>query len=122
MPTILSIEDGPEMHMLYRVLLSRHNFKVVGALGGAEALSKIADVRPDVILLDLMLPDMSGWEVLRRIKDDDLIRAIPVIVVSALSRESERAHAAETGLVADFVAKPFTPQELVDSILRVLAE
>src|ERR1041385_2477760 len=80
---VVCIEDEPEMIDLVKLILSRKGFEVVGAMGGREGLEAIQAEKPDLVLLDLMMPDMDGWEVYQKIKANDATRHIPVIVVTA---------------------------------------
>ena len=109
---ILCIEDEPEMIDLIRLILGRRGFEVVGAAGGKEGLEKVRQEPPDLILLDLMMPDMDGWEVYQQIKADEKTKNIPVIVVTAKAQSIDKV----LGL---HIAKPFSPQELLASVDKV---
>ena len=80
---ILVIEDEAEMIDLTRIVLEREGFEVLGAVGGARGLELIKQEKPDLILLDLMMPDIGGWEVYRQVKADPALAEIPVIIVTA---------------------------------------
>lgn len=119
---VLCIEDDTEMIDLIRLILQRRGFEVQGAGGGKEALEILArDPLPDLILLDLMMPDIDGWEVYRRIKADKRLAHIPVIVVTARAQNIDRVLGMEIAKVDDYVTKPFSPQELLASVEKVLA-
>jgi DNA-binding response OmpR family regulator len=118
--TILCIEDEREMIELFKIILGRRGYRVSGALGGEEGLQRAEEIKPDLILLDLMMPDVDGWEVLQRMKADEKLQNIPVIIVTAKSQEIDRVLALHVAQVNDYVTKPFGPQELVDSVDRVL--
>jgi two-component system response regulator VicR len=118
---ILCVEDEPEMIDLIRLILGRRGFDVKGATGGLEGLRMIHKEKPDLILLDLMMPDMDGWEVYQQIKADEKTRDIPVIVVTAKAQSIDKVLGLHIAKVDDYIAKPFSPQELVDSIEKVLA-
>ena len=117
---ILCVEDEPEMIDLIRLILGRRGFDVKGATGGVEGLKMIRKESPDLILLDLMMPDMDGWEVYQQIKADEKTRSIPVIVVTAKAQSIDKVLGLHIAKVDDYIAKPFSPQELLDSIERVL--
>lgn len=117
---VICIEDEPDMIDLMRLLLTRKGFEFIGARGGAEGLRLIASQKPDLILLDLMMPDMDGWEVYRRLKTDEATAQIPVIVVTARARTQEQLEALREARVDDYIVKPFGPGQLVTSIQRVL--
>ncbi len=117
---ILCIEDEPEMIDLIRLILERRGFKVHGAAGGTEGIQKIRELRPDLVLLDLMMPDMDGWEVYQQMKADEATRHIPVIVVTAKAQSIDKVLGLHIAKVDDYIAKPFSPQELLASVEKVL--
>jgi two-component system, OmpR family, response regulator VicR len=117
---VLCIEDHPEMIELIRLILGREGFEVEGALGGREGLRAIKERPPDLILLDLMMPDVDGWEVYRQIKADEELRRIPVIAVTAKAQSIDRVLGLHIAGMDDFITKPFGPKELTASVQRVL--
>lgn len=117
---IVCIEDDAEMIELLRLMLSRQGYEVFGAVGGQVGLVEVDRLQPDVVLLDLMMPGMDGWEVYRRLKDNPATCNIPVIMLTAKAKNSERIKALREAQVDDFIAKPFSPNQLVDSIERAL--
>lgn len=119
MKCILCVEDEPEMIDLIRLILGRRGFEVKGANGGVEGLKMIREEKPDLVLLDLMMPDMDGWEVYQQIKADEKTRNIPVIVVTAKAQSIDRVLGLHIAKVDDYIAKPFQPQELLASVERV---
>jgi DNA-binding response OmpR family regulator len=116
---IICIEDEPEMIDLIRLILGRRGFNVVGAAGGKEGLEKVQAKPPDLILLDLMMPDMDGWEVYQQIKADEKTKNIPVIVVTAKAQSIDKVLGLHIAKVDDYIAKPFSPQELLASVDKV---
>lgn len=118
--TILCIEDEREMIDLFKIILGRRGYRVSGALGGEEGLQRAEELEPDLILLDLMMPGLDGWEVLQRMRANEKLQKIPVIIVTAKSQEIDRVLALHVAQVNDYVTKPFGPQELIDSVNRVL--
>ena len=121
MRKVVCIEDEVEMIELVKLILSRHKFEVVGAYGGQEGLNKIAEVQPDVVLLDLMMPEMDGWEVYQKMKASEDMNHIPVIVVTAKAQSIDRVLGLHIARVDDYITKPFGPSELLESIERVLS-
>jgi DNA-binding response OmpR family regulator len=119
--SILCIEDEPEMIDLIRLILTRRGFEVRGANGGKEGLEAIRAKRPDLILLDLMMPDMDGWEVYQQMKANEQMRDIPVIVVTAKAQSIDKVLGLHIAKVDDYIAKPFSPQELMSSVEKVLS-
>jgi two-component system, OmpR family, response regulator VicR len=118
---VVCIEDELEMIELVKLILSRHNFQVTGAVGGQQGLEKIADVKPDLVLLDLMMPEMDGWEVYQKMKASEEMQNIPVIVVTAKAQSIDRVLGLHIARVDDYITKPFGPQELLESVERVLS-
>jgi DNA-binding response OmpR family regulator len=118
--TVVCIEDELEMIELVRLILGRHNFQVIGAVGGQQGLNKIEEVNPDLVLLDLMMPEMDGWEVYQKMKASETMRNIPVIVVTAKAQSIDRVLGLHIARVDDYITKPFGPQELLESVERVL--
>jgi DNA-binding response OmpR family regulator len=118
---ILCIDDEKEIIDLIRLILARKGYEVAGAIGGEEGLAKARSWKPDLVLLDLMMPDMDGWEVFHRIRADAALAEIPVIVVTARAQSIDRVLGLHVARVDDYISKPFTPQDLVESVERVLA-
>ena len=117
---ILCIEDEFEMIELIRMVLDREGFEVAGAMGGEQGLSMIKEFKPDLILLDLMMPGTDGWEVYRQMRADKTLTDIPVIIVTAKAQSIDRVLGLQVAKVADYITKPFGPKELVASVQRVL--
>jgi two-component system, OmpR family, response regulator VicR len=117
---VVCIEDELEMIELVKLILGRSKFDVTGAVGGHEGLRKIAEVKPDLVLLDLMMPEMDGWEVYQKMKASEEMRDIPVIVVTAKAQSIDRVLGLHIARVDDYITKPFGPQELLDSVERII--
>lgn len=117
---ILVIEDEAEMIDLTRIVLEREGYEVIGAVGGARGLELIKAEKPDLVLLDLMMPDIGGWEVYRQVKADPELAHIPVIVVTAKAQSIDKVLGLQVAKVDDYITKPFGPKELVASVQRVL--
>jgi len=118
---IVCIEDHPEMIDLIRLILERRGFEVEGAIGGKEGLEVVRRNPPDLVLLDLMMPEMDGWEVWRVMKGSDDLKKIPVIVVTAKAQEIDIILGKQIAGVDDYITKPFGPKDLVASVERLLA-
>ena len=118
--TVVCIEDEPGVIELIRLILERRGLKVVGAVSGAEGLEVVRQVKPSLVLLDLMMPGMDGWEVYRRMKADAMMKTIPVIIVTAKAEGIDEVLAKHIAKVDDYIKKPFSLQELLQSIERVL--
>ena len=119
---ILCIEDEAEMIELMRLILTRKGYQVSGAAGGQEGLDKVFSEMPDLVLLDLMMPDMGGWEVYQQMKANGKAKDIPVIIVTAKAQSIDKVLGLYIAKVDDYIAKPFSPSELVESVERVLAK
>jgi len=117
---ILCIEDEPEMIDLIRLILERKDFEVIGAVGGQEGLDAVRREKPDLVLLDLMMPDVDGWEVYRQMKADEELKKISVIVVTAKAQSIDKVLGLHIAKVDDYVTKPFGPGDLLESVNRVL--
>ena len=117
---VVCIEDEPEMIDLVKLILGRKGFDLVGAVGGREGLETVRRLKPDLVLLDLMMPDMDGWEVYQQMKADDELKDVPVIVVTAKAQSIDKVLGLHIAKVDDYVTKPFGPQELLQSVNKVL--
>mgnify|MGYP001049663498 FL=1 len=117
---VVCIEDEPEMIDLVKLILRRADFEFVGAVGGREGLDAVRRLKPDLVLLDLMMPDVDGWEVYRQMKADDELSEIPVIVITAKAQSIDRVLGLHIAKVDDYITKPFGPQELLESVNGIL--
>jgi two-component system cell cycle response regulator DivK len=117
---ILVVEDQPDNRQIIRDMLAPTDYEITEAENGEQALTAIAKQRPDLILMDIQLPIMDGYEATRRIKADASLRAIPIIAVTsyALSGEGQKARAAGCD---DYVPKPFSPRQLLAKIRQYLS-
>ena len=113
---ILVVDDEERMIRFIRMNLEHDGFQVAEALNGKQAIQKIRDVNPDVILLDVMMPDIDGFEVLETIRE---FSNVPVIMLTAKGEEDDRVRGLELG-ADDYVIKPFSPRELVSRVKAVL--
>lgn len=119
MPRILIVEDEQDLANLLHYNLSAAGFECEIAATGAGALSKVRTLKPGLVLLDIMLPDVPGTEVLRLIKEDPALRQTLVVIVTAKGQESDRVQGLELG-ADDYVVKPFSVRELVLRVKAVL--
>jgi two-component system response regulator VicR len=119
---VVCIEDEPEMIDLVRLILGRKGFNVIGANGGIEGLETVRREQPDLVLLDLMMPDMDGWEVYQQMKADKVLREIPVVVVTAKAQSIDKVLGLHIAKVDDYITKPFGPQELLESVEKIIGE
>jgi DNA-binding response OmpR family regulator len=119
---IVCVEDEPEMIDLIKLILTRKGYEVHGANGGAKGLELIREQTPDLVLLDLMMPEMDGWQVYQQLKNDENTKDIPVIVVTAKAQNIDKVLGLQIAKVDDYISKPFSLQELVDRVEAVLAK
>jgi len=119
---VVCIEDEPEMIDLVRLILGRKGFNVIGANGGIEGLETVRRELPDLVLLDLMMPDMDGWEVYQQMKADEGLREIPVVVVTAKAQSIDKVLGLHIAKVDDYITKPFGPQELLESVEKIIGD
>lgn len=118
---IIYFEDDKDMVELVRIILGREGYQVEGIAEGQAGIKAVQQNSPDVILLDLMLPDMDGWEIFRQLKHDESTADIPVIVITAKAQSIDKVLGLEIAKVDDYISKPFRPSELVDRVEEVLA-
>ncbi len=118
---VVYVEDHADMIDLVKLILEPQGFEVIGAIGGREGLETIQREVPDLVLLDLMMPDMDGWEVHRRMKADERLRKIPVIVVTAKDKPIDQVLGLHVAKVDAYLVKAdFGPKELLETVERVL--
>src|SRR5207302_2144096 len=116
---VLVVDDEDDIRELCRVNLEFEGFEVLDAANGPTGLEQAVRHRLDVIFLDLMMPEMDGWEVLRRLKEDDATADIPVVLLTARTGEDDQMRGWEEGIL-EFVSKPFNPLSLVELAKRAL--
>jgi DNA-binding response OmpR family regulator len=105
---------------LVKVVLSRGNFELIGVTEGREGLDTVRAVKPDLVLLDLMLPDMGGWAIYQQMKREEALKNIPVIVVTAQDAPIDRLLGEHIAMVQVYITKPFSPMQLLSSVKEVL--
>lgn len=113
------VDDEPGVVKMIRYLLEKNAYAVVSATEGEEGLKLALEEKPDLILMDIMMPTLDGNEVMKRLKTDGNTKAIPIIMLSALGQEGDVAKSLELGAV-DYVVKPFHPQELLERLKKIL--
>src|SRR2546425_1353212 len=116
---VLLVEDEQDVAELIRYNLVKEGYDVVVTANGADALRLARERQPDVVLLDIMVPQLNGWEVCRRLKKDPELSAIPVIMVTGRVEEGDKVLGFEVG-ADDYVTKPFSPRELIARIRAVV--
>lgn len=119
---VVYFEDESDMVELVRIILGREGYHVEGVREGQLGLQAIKEELPDIILLDLMMPDMDGWEIFQQIKNDEATMNIPIIVITAKAQTVDKVLGLEIAKVDDYISKPFRPHELVERVEKVLSE
>jgi DNA-binding response OmpR family regulator len=118
-PLVLVADDDRDILQLVSFRLERADYEVVQANDGEEALRLVKELRPDLAVLDLMMPKLNGYEVTREIRRDEETKAIPVILLTARVQEADVARGFEAG-ADDYLKKPFSPQELRARVQAIL--
>ncbi len=121
MKRILVVDDEPDIVALIRLKLMREGFEVLEAHNGEAAIKMVASSKPDLIILDVMMPGMSGWEVNEKLKANPEYWDIPVIMLTALNEFDEQLKSFQAE-VRDYITKPFNFDEFIKSVKRVLSE
>jgi DNA-binding response OmpR family regulator len=116
---VLVIDDEDDIRELCRVNLEFEGFQVFDARNGPAGLTVAAREHPDVIFLDLMMPEMDGWEVLCRLKEDDATAHVPVVMLTARTGEDDQMRGWQEGIL-EYVSKPFNPLSLVEWAKRAM--
>jgi DNA-binding response OmpR family regulator len=120
-PRILIVDDDPVIVRLLQINFRLEGYEVDAASRGEEALRMVQEHRPDVVVLDVMMPGLDGWEVCRQLKANPEVRHVPVIFLSARAQDEDRQRGYSLG-VDEYVTKPFDPAHLVEIVDRALAK
>jgi len=120
MKTILLIEDDPFLVEIYSTKLKEVGFSVIIAVDGEEGLKKMKKKTPELLLLDIVLPNLNGWEILRDIKKDDKLSNLKVVILSNLGEKEEIEKGLKLGAVRYLVKAHYTPSEVVEEIKKIL--
>ena len=116
---ILVVDDEPDLIKTVRLRLEKRGYAVISAADGQEALEKARSEKPDLIILDLMLPKLSGYQVCRMLKFDEQYKNIPIIIFTARAQEQDKKTSLEVGADA-YLSKPFEPEVLLDKVDSLL--
>jgi DNA-binding response OmpR family regulator len=117
---ILVVDDGPDVIATLRRILEFHNYFVVSAFDGMEAVEKVKSEKPDLIILDAMLPRMSGWKVCKKLREEEETRRIPIIMLTARDSSIDKARGLQIYKVDAYITKPFSVPVLLKKIEGVL--
>lgn len=119
---ILCIDDEVDTLDLLRLVLERRGFEVLTASDGEQGLKMLVEERPDVLLLDIMMPDPDGWQIFHTMKKTPSMANIPVIMVTARAQSIEQVLGLHVGKVDGYITKPFLPGDLFEAIKKTLGE
>ncbi len=117
---VLVVDDEPDVLLLCRVNLEFEGYEVIEAADGEQALERIREDRPDVVLLDVMMPRKDGWQVLTEVKEDPELRDIPIVMLTAKVQDQDQIRGWSAG-AADYITKPFSPLALSQVLQDVLS-
>ena len=118
---LLIVDDDEKVVKMLEFLLSAKGFVVKSAINGLEAFEMLKEKKPDVILLDILMPEMDGFEFMRKIKADHLMKEVPVIVLTAVGYDGSKSQLLSLG-ASDYFEKPFKSGELVNSVVKAIEE
>jgi len=121
MPKILIIEDDPLMLRLYQKAFSFEGYEVEAAYDGEEGIKKAGEIKPTLILLDIMMPKMNGLEVLENLKQDPELKAIPVVVLTNLAGKKDAEEALSKGAVRYIIKSEYEPKQVTDLVKEIIA-
>ncbi len=118
--TVVYIEDEPDLIHLLRLILKNESIVIEGALSGRDGLQLIRQLKPDLVILDLMLPDIEGWDVFREMQRDPSLKDIPIIVITVRTEGLLEGVWPQVKQLASYLVKPFTVEELREAVGRAL--
>jgi DNA-binding response OmpR family regulator len=119
MKKVLAVDDKPNIIMLIKSKLKANGFEVITAYNGATALELAFSEKPDLVLLDIMMPNMDGFEVFQKLKENDSMKDVPVVFLTASGQRSDESRAMEMG-AKYFLTKPFSPNHLLEIVNKAL--
>ncbi|MBW2984318.1 response regulator [Candidatus Woesearchaeota archaeon] len=117
---IMYVEDDLDTLNVVKLILEKRGYKVIGALNGKQALEKLKKAKVDLILLDIMLPDLSGWDLFQRIRSTD--KKIKMAFLSAIPVSDERRKSLRKSGISDYIMKPFTKESLIQRIESIVSK
>lgn len=118
---IVYIEDDLEMIYLIKMILERKGYEIVSVSDGLKGFETVEQEKPDLVMLDLMMPNIDGWDIYHQLKTNETTNSIPVIVISAKAQPIDKVLGLQIAKVNNYISKPFRPQELIDSIEEILS-
>lgn len=119
---ILIVEDDMYINKMYQLKLNLEGYEVEVAENGRIGMEKVKDFKPDIMLLDILMPEMDGFEVLKAMKEDSSIKDIPILIMSNLGQEDHIQKGKELGAIGYIVKTQYTPAKVVETIKEVLSK
>ncbi|MFA5780588.1 MAG: response regulator [Elusimicrobiota bacterium] len=119
MPKILVVDDENDYHKLLKIILKPEGYSVISAYDGQEGIEKIYKEKPDLVILDINMPKMSGWEVCNEIRKDQKLAYIPILMLTVRSKQEEQIRGLQIGS-DDYMTKPFNPDRLVTRVNAII--
>jgi len=120
MKTVFVVEDDPFILDIYTTKLRESGFSVESSSNGQDCIKKVQEVKPDLVLLDIVLPGLDGWEIIREIKKQGEFKDLPIVILSNLSQKQEVEKGLDLGAVKYLIKSNYTPGEVVDEIKDIL--
>lgn len=120
MTKVLIVEDDVLMARMYLKIFSHDNFEVIMASNGEDGLSKAREIKPDIILLDIMMPKMNGFQVLEAMKKDPVLMNIPIVMLTNLAGDQDMEEAKSKGAVEYIVKSNYTPHQVIEIVRKVI--
>lgn len=120
MKTIMVVDDEPDILLIIRIILQREGFGVITVANGQECMDKLEETKPDLILMDVMMPGLNGWEVCKKIKEDDKTKSMPVLMLTVRTSDDSREKSLTYAHADGHIGKPMGKTELVAEINAIL--
>lgn len=119
---VMIVDDDPDIVEIIKLVVQDAGFETFEVYGGRECLYKIKDIEPDLVLLDIMMPDLNGWEVHRKLKEKEYTKDIPVVAVTAKTQALDKMVGLHLSKMEGYITKPFGRKELVDKVKEIIGE
>ena len=117
---VMAVDDEADVILVLKRILEKEGFEVYTALGGKECMDSIGLVNPDILFLDVMMPDMTGWEVMQELKDRDIIENVKIIMLTVVKQPKEE-YTELSQYVLEYMTKPFSKEDLIEIVKSISA-
>ncbi|MBU2559708.1 response regulator [archaeon] len=115
---VMIVDDDKSIVELVQIVLKRKGYEVYGAFGGEECIKSIGGINPDILIMDVMMPDMNGWEVLKKLKEDGILEHIKVIMLTVVKEPFEE-YSDLSPYVLDYITKPCSNEDILEGVKRL---